>query len=104
MNTVQQCEALHYFRAHAEDWSRAASSNDEQNVNVIQQRNGYVQKAIAARSKTRSVLDVGCGTGELVHDIAKEGFDAVGVDFASEMIEIADKVVDEIVAKLLGQS
>ena len=89
MTTKQQNETLQYFKDYAEDWHRKAVSTDEKKVNVIQQRNGYVLKVIRARAITRSALDVGCGTGDLARDIARQGIAAEGVDFAAEMIDLA---------------
>jgi len=89
MGTRQQEETLLYFREHARDWKTKASSADERKVNVIQQRNGFVLSVIANRATTTSTLDVGCGTGDLVCEIARTGIHATGVDFAQEMIDIA---------------
>lgn len=89
MDTKQQTEALHYFREYADDWHRKALSTIQTKVNVIQQRNGYVLQVIQERAVTGAALDVGCGTGDLVCDIARKGIEATGVDFAAEMIEIA---------------
>jgi SAM-dependent methyltransferase len=44
---------------------------------------------IKNRETTKSTLDVGCGTGDLVCEIARIGIDATGVDFAPEKIGIA---------------
>ena len=89
MTTVQQEEALHYFRTHAEDWRKKAEAPSEKTVNMIRQRNGYVIDVILNREKTENVLDIGCGTGDLVCEIAGQGIDATGVDFAREMIDAA---------------
>lgn len=89
MTTVQQQEALHYFNSHAEDWRNKAAAAGAAQVNVIQQRNGYVLDVIKERAETRVALDVGCGTGDLACDIAKLGINATGVDFAPDMIELA---------------
>lgn len=35
------------------------------------------------------VLDLGCGTGSLTEELAKRGYDMIGVDFAEDMLEIA---------------
>lgn len=44
----------------------------------------------AASWKGKTVLDVGCGTGLLAHEIAKRGArEVVGIDFSKEGVEIA---------------
>ncbi|KPK94706.1 MAG: hypothetical protein AMJ88_03320 [Anaerolineae bacterium SM23_ 63] len=89
MTSRKQEEALDYFTTHAKEWAKKAISSDRGKVNVIQQRNQYVLKVFEDRSETRSVLDVGSGTGDLVCEIAKQGVSALGVDFARKMIDIA---------------
>ncbi len=89
MHTKQQKEALTYFKEHAKDWRRKSNMQDKDKVNVIKQRNDYVLKVINERKKTEIVLDIGCGTGELVCEISKKGINAIGIDFAIEMIDIA---------------
>ncbi|CAN5781882.1 hypothetical protein BH11BAC4_BH11BAC4_11680 [soil metagenome] len=95
METNQQKETLNYFDAFAKDWKEKAQGQKISKVNVISQRNNYVLEVIKARTENMKTMDIGCGTGELVHDIAKMGINAVGLDFANEMIvqarEIADK-------------
>ena len=86
---IQQQEALRYFSTHAEDWRSKAEGAGVSEVNVIQHRNDYVLRIAAERTVTRSLLDVGCGTGELVCEAAGRGIDAVGVDYAEEMIALA---------------
>lgn len=89
MDTKQQKEALEYFKEHAQNWKRKANINSQEEVNIIKQRNDYVIKVVNERKNTELVLDVGCGTGDLVCEIVKKGINAIGVDFAKEMIDIA---------------
>lgn len=89
MDTDQQKEALKYFKDHAQDWKRKANINTQDQVNIIKQRNDYVIKVVNDRVNTQLVLDVGCGTGDLVCELAKKGISALGVDFAQEMIDTA---------------
>ncbi len=63
-------------------FSAKAITRDHLKFNVIQERNGFVLHVIENRSDTRSTLDVGCGTGDLVCDIARRGIAATGIDFA----------------------
>ena len=35
------------------------------------------------------VLDLGCGTGSMTLELAKRGYDMTGVDYSSEMLDIA---------------
>ena len=87
--TKQQKEAVKYFKEHARDWKRKANIKSQDEVNILKQRNDYVIKIVNERKKTELVLDVGCGTGDLVCEIAKRGINSIGVDFAKEMIDIA---------------
>lgn len=89
MGTKQQNEALKYFKEYAQDWKRKANISTKDEVNIIKQRNDYVIKVVDERDNTELALDVGCGTGDLVCELAKKGIDAIGVDFAKEMIDIA---------------
>jgi len=95
MLTPQQQEALDYFRKHATDWRANAEGAHGSSVNVIEQRNQYVLDVAKERSHTRASLDVGCGTGELVCQLALRGIDANGVDYAPEMIDLAAKKARE---------
>jgi 2-polyprenyl-3-methyl-5-hydroxy-6-metoxy-1,4-benzoquinol methylase len=88
-HTKQQEETLTYFRRHAPEWNEAARGALDKDVNVIRQRNQYVLDVIGKRKSTQSMLDVGCGAGDLVYDAAQIGIRATGVDFAHEMIQIA---------------
>lgn len=46
---------------------------------------------VFSESKVKKILDVGCGTGDHVIDLAKRGFDATGIDRSSVMIGEANK-------------
>lgn len=92
METKQQKETLEYFDAFAKDWKEKAQGQKIAKVNVISQRNNYVIEVVKMRKKNLKTLDVGCGTGELVHEIAKLNVHAVGVDFAGEMIRLAQEI------------
>jgi len=89
MKTKQQQEALEYFRKNAEDWKAKADGLKVAVVNVIEQRNGFVAQVASEQPSTRRFLDLGCGTGELVCQLARLGIDSTGVDYAQEMIDLA---------------
>ena len=48
-----------------------------------------VYKSIARQLGARSAVDIGCGTGTLACQLAKEGLDVVGVDPAAAMLAVA---------------
>ncbi|MFC1679752.1 class I SAM-dependent methyltransferase [Elusimicrobiota bacterium] len=90
MTSAQQKESLRYFRAQAKGWEVKSRGSNKTEVNVIAQRNGYVLE-VAKERKAKSALDIGCGTGNLVCDLARGRVKAVGVDFAQDMIDIASR-------------
>lgn len=46
---------------------------------------------VFSEAKVKRVIDIGCGTGDHVIDLAKRGFDVVGIDRSRVMIEEANK-------------
>lgn len=102
MEAKQQKQALQFFKDYAADWKRLAEASSADEVNVIKQRNDMVLKVIDERKRTGRVLDIGCGTGDLVCEVAKRGIDAIGVDFAQEMIDIAEKNARKLKLKNIG--
>ena len=71
-------------------WQISASLKSNKILNVIKQRNQYVTDIVLNNlSKENEILDVGCGSGELVINLTKLGFKADGIDFSKSMIRIA---------------
>ena len=87
--SVQQREAFAYFDATAEEWRRKAEGKPAK-VNIIAQRNRCVLRVSERLGSVRRFLDIGCGTGELVFDMAATGAEATGVDFAPDMIRACE--------------
>lgn len=83
MNQQQQTKA--YFEQVAEDWQSHAAGG-EHGYNLVEARNNTVLSSIAKQDGVKRFLDVGCGTGQLVLQVAGKGIEAVGIDFAKDMI------------------
>ena len=89
--TEQQLQTLRYFRDNASDWQRKAGGEDTARVNIIQQRNECVLATVRSHAgEIRRVADWGCGSGELVIDLARMGVEATGVDFSEDMIALSN--------------
>lgn len=46
--------------------------------------------------KAKSILDVGCGTGELIVALLKHGFQVTGVDLSNDMLTVAQEKVENL--------
>lgn len=82
----QQEQALMYFRSHAMEWNQKASM---ESYSIIENRHLAVLKAMEKYNKHSRLLDIGCGSGQLAILASHIEWDAVGVDFAEEMIELS---------------
>lgn len=83
----QQNETLEYFRTFAQQW-RDKAEGMARRVNIIEQRHDFGLAVAREIEGCERSLDVGCGTGELVLGLASMGVNALGVDFAPEMIAL----------------
>lgn len=90
MHPEQQKETQDYFDRYAEHWKRKGSGEVPTRVNIIAQRNGIALDVLDQLAVKRKVLDIGCGTGDLVLEIAARGVEAVGIDFAPDMIRLCE--------------
>ena len=81
----QQKQTLNYFKSHAEDWNLKAV---DETYSLIENRHDAVLEVMSHYSKNSSILDVGCGTGQLAIEASKIGWNSLGLDFEKEMIDI----------------
>jgi 2-polyprenyl-3-methyl-5-hydroxy-6-metoxy-1,4-benzoquinol methylase len=81
----QQEQTLHYFNTTVEGWQQK-SVNQAGKFSIVEGRNSAVLDVVKHKKAGTAFLDVGCGTGQLVIDVAKLGWQAEGIDFAPEMI------------------
>ncbi|MBD1168999.1 class I SAM-dependent methyltransferase [Pelagibacterales bacterium SAG-MED08] len=86
----QQKQTKFFFNQDAKNWAARSDFKTNKTFNIIQERNSYVIRQIK-KYNLKSLLDVGCGIGDLCYLAAKEIRSSVGIDYASEMIRIAKK-------------
>jgi len=48
-------------------------------------------------SNSRKILDAACGTGTHVFELAKKGYDIIGMDISSSMLEVAKKKYPKLI-------
>ena len=88
----QQNQTKSFFKGFANDWQKKATGDL---YSIINDRHRAVHRTLSQYPKGASLLDVGCGTGQLAIEAAEKGVNARGVDFAEEMILIANRNVVE---------
>jgi 2-polyprenyl-3-methyl-5-hydroxy-6-metoxy-1,4-benzoquinol methylase len=93
MNIEQQSEAYDFFNSTAKAWQQKATSTS---YNVIENRHAAVLEIMESFHGEPAILDVGCGTGQLVIEASKRGWKATGIDFSSEMIDLAEQNSSEV--------
>lgn len=84
----QQEQTLRYFKANAQSWQSDATNRD---YSLVQNRHNAVISVINDSKNIATLLDIGCGTGQLVVETAQRGIESCGIDFAEEMISVCEK-------------
>jgi len=64
----------------------------------LQYRHRYILELadVEAFPDNPKALDIGCGPGEMVLDLAARGFETWGIDISEEMVDIARKKADKL--------
>ncbi|MEL6166303.1 MAG: methyltransferase domain-containing protein [Cyanobacteria bacterium J06628_3] len=81
-------------------------SNNNWNSSLYQEKHDFVWKygesllEILNPQPNETILDLGCGTGQLTAKIAESGAEVIGIDSASEMIEQAQQNYPKLKFKL----
>jgi len=84
----QQKQTKLFFDKDATNWQIKSDVNKNKFLNTIQERNFYVVSQFK-KFKIDSLIDVGCGTGDLSYDASKIIKKSVGIDFSRNMIRLA---------------
>lgn len=80
--TLQAIES--FYKIHRTNWTEAYSNTCETKPS-FQLRIKYAIE-LAKNSSARLVLDAGCGTGELIAELARSGIPCDGIDASKEML------------------
>lgn len=101
MNYSQKNQTKSFFETEAKNWS--IKSNFKNKVlNTIQERNYYVLSQLK-NLKLKSLLDVGCGTGDLCYEASKYTSNVTGIDFSDNMINLAKNNFNKKNIKFISQ-
>ena len=98
MGIKQQDQTQKYFNLHANNWNEQAKWPS---YNTIIDRNNAVIDCFQNHGQVRDFLDVGCGSGQLVIEVAEHDVNSVGIDFALEMIKICKAKSDTAKSKAI---
>lgn len=94
---ARQRSTLEYFRERAGEWRRRAEADRERRVSTIGQRNDQAIRLVeSAPGRFKSSLDMGCGTGELVFELARRGLNGSGIDFSDTMIDLCREKAERL--------
>jgi len=93
---VQNSKVKNYYDMEAEDYNNIFYIKDDE-YPPLKFRHKYILEMISEESlsENSTILDAGCGPGELVIDLSKRFNNIFGIDISDEMIRIAVKKQNE---------
>lgn len=90
MNKVQQYKE--WFDKNNEEWLLGAYGHTDYEYPVGQHRVRILMNAVADDKMTgKSVLDIGCGGGDISYAMAERGADVIGIDMSDSMLKVANR-------------
>jgi SAM-dependent methyltransferase len=93
MPPTQQRSVLEHFQRVSATWSRGYRERRYMSDLDLQDRREHIQRLLqplpAVPGRRLRVLDLGCGTGEVLNALPRARVSVVGVDMASEMLALA---------------
>ena len=88
MKKNREHKIVESWQMNVQPWITAVGAGEIESRLLV--TNQAIVDAILRRSPD-TILDVGCGEGWLVRELAKHGVDALGIDVVPEFIEFAQK-------------
>lgn len=84
-----------YFETDAREFDNIYENEGNNLINKIFRKSLYERVPIAIKEcgklRNKTVLDIGCGSGRVSFLPAKEGAKVIGIDFSSNMIDLAKR-------------
>lgn len=88
MNSLSDEKIIESWKKNINPWITAIRNGEIDSR--VQTTNKAILEAVL-RTSPKSVLDIGCGEGWLVRELAKSGIDILGIDVVPELISSAIK-------------
>lgn len=93
----KQAIAFYHEKASPEFWDRHWRVDNLQAILRESQNDGLFIPVVKRYLPTGStILEGGCGLGQIVHALQYQGYKAIGVDFASETIQKINEAIPEL--------
>lgn len=92
-----------WFDNNNKDWLLGAYGPTDYDYPVGQHRLRILMNAIAENELTgKSILDIGCGGGDISYALAGKGANVIGIDMSDNMLEVANHRKESEYADLTG--
>jgi len=90
----EQAQIRQHFDSASDYWHDIYADLSSFTGYALRKRQAIALDIIRANIPSGAVLDIGCGAGPAVLELAEHGYDAAGIDFAPQMIERATAAAD----------
>jgi ubiquinone/menaquinone biosynthesis C-methylase UbiE len=85
----EQKRTVQHFDEHSDYWRDVYENKRSYAGYTLQKQHQFVINVVQQMPDAKHILDVGCGAGVTVMELAEKGYEASGLDIAPKMIELA---------------